>query len=529
MSCKDYQDRFIDYLENTVNKQEASELESHLKGCLACQKEFQEIREMVSILEKEEETIQIPNHFMSNVRRKVKETERKNKKSRKRQSVIGLAAALFLTVFAGTAVATNGFTTLFDWWKDLSNKESEQLQQYIEEGVGEDLNLEVESNGIKVKITGVVADEIQTFVYYEVENTNGIDKYMIDYSNGLEIANQDELWTSGSEIFASPVNNQLYLYSEDENSYKGRLGVLPMSELEGTIELKLSKLQKVTNDPSNQEAISTDKKEDAEYIEGEWSFEVPVKKQSVRVDELNLETEVEGHQVVFDKITIAPTATILSYRYQEGQTDKKLEFIEIASLETREKQVLSLPFHSGGFSENEAGSGWVSAEAVFESLYLEKPEEITVNLGQLQYFVQNKEVFEVDVTNAFPQTFEYLENKISIEKMELGNPTRFVITEELPADRKYEMLRYRVFNKDGHGSTASSINGYYIDKKGDQYKLMDYMFRKNELEQPKFFSTEHRVEMSGEGQTGQVIPVGIEIEGYTTSVYTDKKIEITLD
>ncbi|EKN66387.1 hypothetical protein BABA_16022 [Neobacillus bataviensis LMG 21833] len=51
------------------------------------------------------------------------------------------------------------------------------------------------------------------------------------------------------------------------------------------------------------------------------------------------------------------------------------------------------------------------------------------------------------------------------------------------------------------------------------------MFRQNELDQPRFFSTEHHIELSRENKQEQYVPVGIVIEGYTVTSFYDKEVE----
>ncbi|SMQ63559.1 hypothetical protein SAMN05444673_0854 [Bacillus sp. OV166] len=83
--------------------------------------------------------------------------------------------------------------------------------------------------------------------------------------------------------------------------------------------------------------------------------------------------------------------------------------------------------------------------------------------------------------------------------------------------------------KDGYGSSGANVDGYYIDKKGDKYKLNENFYRVNELDHPRFFSTEHHIELSRENKQEQYVPVGIEIEGYTVTSFYDKVVKISLE
>src|SRR5690606_9163936 len=124
------------------------------------------------------------------------------------------------------------------------------------------------------------------------------NKYMINYTEGLQIANQDDLWSNEDDY--SPVNNHLSIYSESSHVYKGRLGTVPLSTNEGTIQLELSKLQKVIEAPADAEGPESPLTDTIEFIEGDWQFDIPFKKHSAIVHELQVETEIDGNPVIFE-------------------------------------------------------------------------------------------------------------------------------------------------------------------------------------------------------------------------------------
>ncbi|MFC5587451.1 DUF4179 domain-containing protein [Sporosarcina soli] len=528
MNCSDTQELLMDYLEGNLDKTARKEFELHLNECKSCEKELKDFQQTIIALESESDVIQIPDDFMSNVRQAVADTQKSRRKIYQRPAVMGLVAALFLTLFVGTAVAMNGFENFMEWWKDFGNKQDERMQDYVQHGLGDYLNLVAESNGVKVTITSVVADDIQTLIYYEVEDQKKENKYMINYTEGLRIANQDDLWSNEDDY--SPVNNHLSIYSESSHVYKGRLGTAPLSTNEGTIQLELSKLQKVIEAPADAEGPESPLTDTIEFIEGDWQFDIPFKKHSAIVHELQVETEIDGNPVIFEKLTIAPTITVLSYRYRNENPDRRMDYMTIDSLESNGKRVYTDPFRLGGYGGGGGyASGWNSAEATFESLYFEKPMDIRVHIGSASFSITEKADFAIDVSKAFPQVLEYLGTKITIEDIEIGVQTKIEMSEELNPNRVYERLDYRFYDEEDRGSSVASVDGYYIDKDGMKYKAMDYFYRLNELENPRFFSTEHHIELSREDQKGDYIPIGIEIEGYRiTSIY-DNIVEITLD
>lgn len=519
MNCKEIQDRLLDFLEENLEEAERQAIEAHINTCVSCKGELEAFRRIIAEFETESDSIHPPDGFMINVRSAVAKTQKSKQKLPKRWAMIGLVATLFLTLFVGTAVATNNFENFIDWWKDFGNKQSEQMENYVEQGLGDHLNLQAESNGVKVTITSVVADDIQTLIYYEIESGKQDEQYMINYTDGLQIKNQSENWFPEDEPSYSPVNNHLNIYSEHNGIYKGRIGAAPMSVDEGNIQLELSKLEKVTSTGEQNKA----------FIEGDWRFDISIKKHPAIVHEFQVETEIDGNPVIFDKLTIAPTVTILSYRYRNENTDRKMDYMTIDSLESKGKHVYN-QLGLAGFSGSAGWSdGWTSSEATFESLYFEEPRDIGIHIGSASFSIHDPAQFAIDVSKAFPQTIEYLGNKITIKKIDVGLRTKIKMTDELSPKRSYETLNYHIYDKEGQGSLNSSIDGYIIDKNGEKYEANDYLFRLHELEQPRFFPTKHSIEAYHDDQEEDFVPTTLAIEGYTVTTFYDEEITITLE
>lgn len=521
MACDKGQGWLMNFLDGTIDEEELRALESHMNGCPGCQKEFSELKEVAKLLEQEASNIHVPADFMGNVRAKVATAHTRRKKTLKANALLGAAAAMFLTFFVGTAMANGGFASVADWWKNLTIKEDEQLKGIVDNGFGEDLNLSAESNGVRLKIKSVAADDTQTLVYYEVENTNGPEKYMIDYSNGIDFKNKEKNWDLDGE---SPLRSQLSLFSNEKGVYRGRLALAPLKNAYGKINVTIGMLDRVASEPGKPSENGAELNEAAQ-IEGSWTFEIPVKKHPSIEHKVHFETNINGIPVVFEKLTIAPTGTLLTYRYNSGDKGKDLLDIKIDSIEANGK--LAKPeILSSGTSSSGENPGWTTRQVAFGSLYLENPGSVKIKLGSLHFFIKDEEKIDLAETIQLPFTFTYKGNNITIEKMETGNPTKIIMTEELPAKRAYETIHYQFLAKDrdaGHGIT---IDGYYIDKYGERYKVSDYILRTDELEEPRLYSTEHTIELAGVEKT--IMPNALVIEGYTKTEFVDKEIKIHL-
>ncbi|QTD43464.1 DUF4179 domain-containing protein [Sporosarcina sp. Te-1] len=527
MECKNAQDQMIDYLEGNLNEWERKEFELHMEECAACKEELVKLKQLITSLEEESEAIHVPESLMKNVRASVASTQWSKRKTVKRTALIGAAAALFLTVFVGTAIATNGFATFADWWKDFGNKQEEQVENFVQQGLGDKVNAVAESNGIKITITNVVADDMQTLVYYEIEDQKRENEYLIDFTRGLKIDNQDELFNSKEERDYSPVSNHLRLHSENPHISKGRLGMGPLSKEEGTIQLSLNKVQSLDGTVEVDSSIK-----EPEYVEGDWHFEIPVKKHPAIIHDLNVETEYEGNPVIIDKLTIAPTVTVLSYRYRNENQDRNLDnlSISIAGIESKENYVTGSAFDFAGVGGSTYHSnGWSEENATFESLYFENPSHVKVHFGNMEFNVKEKADFPIDPSKPFPQTFTYLGTKISIDKVEIGQPTLITMSEELNANRVYQSLDYHFSDADDHNkSTVINPDGYFIDKNGKKYKASEYFYLMNELEEPVLYSTEHHIKISRK-DSQDFIPAKLSIDGYRMIEYSEKVVDIPLD
>ena len=100
---------------------------------------------------------------------------------------------------------------------------------------------------------------------------------------------------------------------------------------------------------------------------------------------------------------------------------------------------------------------------------------IKVHIGSAVFTIQEKADFPINLSKAFPQTFDYLGTTISIDKVEVGQSTKIVMTEELNAHRAYESVDFRFFDKDNQAfSFNSNIDGYYFDKNGTKYEGSEY-------------------------------------------------------
>ncbi|MBW8351731.1 DUF4179 domain-containing protein, partial [Bacillus sp. IITD106] len=187
--CKDYHKNYIDYLERTLERSKKIEFEMHLYHCQNCQEDFGTFQESMLNLTEWIDDFHVPSGFMANVKHRLEEKEKHKQAKNKKRNRMGL---VFVSVFAlliGIGSFTGFFTNIYYTWTE----EDQELRAFLQHGLGKRLSLEAESNGIKIKINSVIADDIQTLVFYEIEDTNKDNQYVMNYDDGVFAENKHEI------------------------------------------------------------------------------------------------------------------------------------------------------------------------------------------------------------------------------------------------------------------------------------------------------------------------------------------------
>ena len=198
-------------------------------------------------------------------------------------------------------------------------------------------------------------------------------------------------------------------------------------------------------DSSDQNGIRVN--ENMGYETGEWNFEIPVTKQPSIEYALDEETEVEGIPVRFDKLIIAPTATILQYGINIEQPEKRIEVLNFDNLEVNNKKVKA-DMYGSSFLDSQQDMNWTTFQTHFDPLFGEKPKEVNVQFESVYLTFEDQKTIELDASRGYPQTFEYAGSTISIDKVEVGQPTKVVISNHEIENRAYESLHFNIVGED---------------------------------------------------------------------------------
>ncbi|WP_263628206.1 DUF4179 domain-containing protein [Rossellomorea aquimaris] len=523
--CHNYQEHYLDYLGRNMDRPEKVDFEIHIYHCPNCQEDLASFQEVTLALTQLGEDTHVPAGFMDRIKSRLLEREeRRQRHKKKRKSILLSVAGVFAILFI-TGLVTGGFAKLYYSYTE----ENEQLRSFLQEGLAERLDLEAESNGVKITIKSVVADDVQTLVFYEVENEKKDERYMMSNYEGIFIENeQDVLNMDLNNQYYSPPIDQDDIHNDEKNVYRGTMSLLPVSVDKGTIKLNVARLMKVPADPKEGMAGGMEMR----FAEGDWSFEIPFEKQSSRVHMLNQVVEVGGIPVRLDQLTIAPTTTLLQYGFQNDREKERIDRINFDSITVDGEKKKANIYGGNMYVESYDQQGWDSFTSSFDTLYFDDPDEVTVKFDSIHLTVDDRKTVELGSANDLPQTFQYQGNTVTINKIEVGNPAHVKLTHDVNKERKYENIHFGFFDYNERADDNISIginggDGVLMDRDGNIHKPEEYVFDLEE--QPRYFDTEQSIEYYNQSSDEDIVPKQLVIEGYSMTKYIDNKTKLKLD
>jgi RNA polymerase sigma factor (sigma-70 family) len=522
--CKEYHKDYIDYLERTLDRSKKIDLEVHIYHCQNCQDDlatFQDVMLTMLNLTDRMEGLHVPSGFLENVKDRLAEKEERRQQKNKKRKRMGLVFASVFAFIMGIGFFTGAFTNLYYTWTE----EDLEIRAFLQQDLGERLDLVAESDGVKIKIKSVIADDIQTLVFYEIEDTEEDNQYMMNYQDGVFVENDHEIMSNVGTPMYYPPDFESAVNKKEKNVFKGKMSLPPIKMETRTIKVKVTKLQKLVRDATNQVY------ENIEYEGGEWNLEIPVTRKPSTEYVLEEQTEIEGVPVKFEKLIIAPTVTILQYGINTEQTEKRID-VNFDNLEVNNKK-LKAERHGRFFVDSQQDMNWYTFGIRFDPLLGEKPKKVNVQFESVHLTFEDQKTIELDASRKYPQTFEYAGSTISIDKVEVGEPTTVVVSNREIENRAYEMLQFNVIgedeNKNETGSMEMDTEGVIMDKNGIKYDMNKFPFAYEKIENPRYFITVQRMKLHSNNSKEKVIPKRLELYGYNTTKYLDDVVELSLE
>ncbi|WP_264737364.1 DUF4179 domain-containing protein [Cytobacillus firmus] len=512
--CNEYQKLYVDYLERNLERPAKINFEMHIYHCQDCQEDLAAIQEVMVNFTEAIEKLSVPEGFMENVKERVEQRENLIQQKRNKRKRTGLitGSVFVLVIFAG--IFTGVFSKLYYTWTE----ENQELRAFLQENAGERLNLEAESEGVKIKIKSVISDEVQTLIFYEIEDINQNGQYMINNDDGVFIEDEGKIMMANTYPRYFPPDIESDLNKKEKNIYHGKLSLRPLKKDKDTIKLKINKVMKLLRE-------SSDSYMSMEQKTGEWNFEIPVTKQPSTEYALDEDIEIEGVPVRLDKLILAPTATILQYSLKTEQPKKRIDMINFKNMEINNK-IVEADLYGNSYVHAQPDMRWSMFQAHFEPLFEKETKEVKVQFESVNLSIEDFKTVELNASKKYPQTFEYAGSKISIDKVDVGQPTTVIFSNHEIKNRAYESLYFNIVTEEENTSMEGDYEGVLVDKNGKEYdmnKITPKIYE--EMEQPRHFFTVQSVKLPG----NKVIPKSLDITGYNTTKYLDDVVKISLD
>ena len=511
--CEQFQKHYIDYLEKSMERPAKIEFEIHLYNCRDCQEDLASFQEVAMTRLNQIEghnDLNVHPQLMENVKKRLadKKEHRKRKNKKRKKWALGFASAFAFIVAIG--FITGAFPKVYYAWTE----DDVHLRGFLQEGFGQRLNLEAESNGVKVKIKGVVADDIQTLVFYEIHDTKEDKQYFLNYEDGLSVLNEYTIMKLDTYPRFSIPDVEAEMNKKDKNVFYGKVALKPLDEEQAVIKLKVDRIQRLADNASLSFGFTS-----GDYKTGEWSFEFPVTKQPSTEYEINEQREIEGVAVRLEKLIVAPTATFLQFGINTEKLEKRIDFLNFKSLEVNNKKVEAERYGSH-FMDYQLDGAWTGFQAYFGPLYGEKVKDFMAQLDSIYLSIVDHKSIELSGNETFPQTIEYAGSTLWIDKTKAGQSTEVIIRNDDLENRDYESLHINFVDEKGQQPDITQMDskGVLVDKNGVEYDPHKGPIDYEKLEQPRHFVTEQTMRVEGFDDKS----MKLQITGYNSLKYLDE-------
>ena len=462
--CEQFQKHYIDYLEKCMERPEKIEFEIHLYNCRECQEDLASFQEIAMTRLNQVEgvnNLEVDPQLMENVKQRLtnQKVHRQQKNKKRKKWALGFVSAFAFILAIG--FITGAFPKVYYAWTE----DDVQLRAFLQEGFGQRLNLEAESGGVKVKIKGVVADDIQTLVFYEIHDLKEDKQYFMTFEDGLAVENEFDIMNRESYPRYSFPEIDAEMNKKEKNVFYGKVALRPLKDDQGEIELRITRLQRLANDASLSFGFTS-----GDYKAGDWSFKFPVTKQPSTEYEINEQKELEGVAVRLEKLIVAPTVTLLQFGINTEKQEKRIDFLNFKSLEVNDKKVESDRYGSN-FMDYQLDSDWTEFQAYFDPLYGEKVKDIRANLDSIYLSIVDHK--SIELSGAFPQEIEYAGSTISIDKTKAGQSTEVIVRNDDLENREFESLHIDFVDEKGQQLNVTHMDSksVLVDKNGVEYDM----------------------------------------------------------
>lgn len=514
MKCDEIRQSFMDYLDGSLTAQEDKNLIEHLEDCTGCREELAELKRLVSGIDISFDAINVPEDFMKNIRSRALKIDFPAEKTKRRPLRVLLIAAAILTMSVVTVFAAR--EPIMELIKRISPES--RINNIVDKGMGDRLNISKLDKDIKITITDVAADDIQTLISFKIEDLKNGKEYRVKFDDGINIK---ERW--GAQIKDTTIK----MYSSVFNTGgKGTLNLCPIDTDKKTINLAFVKLETNTGAAK-------------EVIQGNWNFEIPIKKYSGKSYDIKAGIKIDDYVIFFNRITISPTLTTLYFNHSSGYNrNESISGLEDMRIISKGKEYKPYNFGNGDWNPYST-VGYGDEKMTFDSMYFDNPVDIQIKLSGISTRIteEKPKEFVINLDETTPQEFEYLGTKLYINNLKVGEDITFDLTQPVYS-KKHEILSTNFWPANEHSpeksfSTVGSYNKvYYMDKDDNKYEYLDALLKWEEIREKRpvmyIANTNYTLHPVDGFDITKEKSIRMVIDGYSKTKFVDEVVKVKL-
>ncbi len=511
MKCDEIRQSFMDYLDGNFTAQEEKNIIDHLEVCKECREELAELKRLVSGMDESKESINVPENFMKNIKARALKIDCQGAKTKRRPLRVLFIAAVILTMSVVTVFAAR--EPIMELIKRISPES--RINNIVDKGIGDRFNISKIDKDIKITITDVVADDIQTLISFKIEDLKSGKEYRVKYDDGIDIK---ERWVPQINDTTIKMYNSIF-----NTEGKGTLTLYPIDTDKKTINLAFIRLETITGD----------------IMEGNWSFEIPIKKYHGKSYDIKTRVKVDNYSIFFNRITISPTLTTLYFNHSSGynRNEEMLGFEDIRIIANGKEYK---PYNFGNGNWNPYSTiGYGDDEMTFDSMYFDNPKDIQIKLSRISTRIteEKPKEFVIRLDKTSPQEFEYLGTKIYIDNLKVGEDITFDLKQPVHS-KEHEILSTNFWPANEHssekyfGAGGNHNEVYYVDKDDNKYEFFDALTRWDEIREKRpviyVVNTNWKLYPVDGFDIKKEKSIRMIIDGYSKTKFVDEVVKVKL-
>ncbi|WP_280769807.1 DUF4179 domain-containing protein [Salipaludibacillus daqingensis] len=525
MNCEQCRNYLLDYLDKELIKKEYHQVTMHLNQCTTCQEELDELSNTVNDFRSESKLVEVSDNIISRVETQIPKEKQLVKQTLSLKHTLGISSLAVISSFIIALFTSPGF---YYWFVDITPMSYDHVERAIAEGYGEELHLVEEDNDIRISFTKVIADELATHLYYEIEDLSKEQLYTFQNIYHINVTNGEDVWpdslSGNQQQYVSQSHD--YLPSDEEYIQKGRIEFMPIEDSQAELELMFDSLIELPDDNELNE-VDPSQGYSFEQTAGNWSFKIPVAKSPIKEYDLFDQTEeIEGNDFTFRKLSVGPTKTVLAFRQNMIKTSDSMHYHGLAPT------ALYIDDKRFDYPNPNSRYGYLHAQfqdsferIAFESVYFENLNDLSFQFDFASRSANKRTEIDLDVDQSYPYEVDYLDLSFTIEELSIEDESMTVIIEDkYYPERTHESIHFSTLIEYRNIETSHHQETVIMDEHGNEHEFI-HEYHMNMIDNPRFFTTKY--EMLLEANDGEKIEDSqLIIDGYNETIPLDYQIAI---